>query len=92
MLHKYFRNRQLRTSEPFFKYLEKWILLSSLLGLLTGGAVAVFDYVTNFKLWVYFSNYFLNHVYAIFPIVISGLLISGLLLKWSTTPLGSGTE
>jgi len=92
MLHKYFRNRQLRTSEPFFKYLEKWILLSGLLGLLTGGAVAVFDYVTNLKLWAYFSNYFSNHVYAILPIVITGLLISGLLLKLSSTTSGSGTE
>jgi hypothetical protein len=64
MLHKYLRNRRLRTSEPFFKYLEKWILLSGLLGLLTGGAVAVFDYVTNLKLWAYFSNYFSNHARA----------------------------
>src|SRR5208283_5360079 len=63
-----------------------------LLGLLTGGAVAVFDYVTNIKLWTYFSNFFSNHVYAILPIVITGLLISGLLLKWSSTPSGSGTE
>ena len=92
MLHKYFRKRQLRTGEPFFKYLEKWILLSSLLGLLTGGAVAVFDYVTNLKLWAYFSNFFSIHVYAIFPIVITGLLISGLLLKWSSSLSGSGTE
>ena len=73
------------------KYLEKWILLSSLLGLLTG-AVAVFDYVTNLKLWAYFSNFFSIHMYAIFPIVITGLLIGGLLLKWSSTQLGSGTE
>jgi CIC family chloride channel protein len=92
IFRRYFRERQLRTSEPFFKYLEKWILLSSLLGLMTGGAVAVFDYVTNLKLWAYFSNFFSIHVYAILPIVIAGLLISGLLLKWSSTPSGSGTE
>ena len=92
LFHRYFRKRQLRTTEPFFKYLEKWILLSSILGLLTGGAVAVFDNVTNLKLWTYFSNFFSIHVYVIFPIVIMGLLISGLLLKWSSTPLGSGTE
>ena len=79
-------------AEPFFKYLEKWILISGLVGLLTGGAVAVFDYVTNLKLWTYFSNFFSNHVYMIFPIVITGLLISGLLLKLSSTPSGSGTE
>jgi len=54
--------------------------------------VAIFDYVTNIKLWTYFSNYFAGHVYAIVPFVIAGLLISGLLLKWSSTPLGSGTE
>jgi len=92
MLRKYFRKRQLRTGEPFFKYLEKWILLSSLLGLMTGGVVAAFDYATNIKLWTYFSNYFASHVYVIFPIVISGLLLSGLLLSRSSTLIGSGTE
>jgi CIC family chloride channel protein len=59
---------------------------------LTGIVVAIFDSVTNFTLWAFFSNFFAAKVYAIFPIVVAGLLISGLLLKWSSTPSGSGTE
>ncbi len=91
-LQKYLRVPTLRTNEPFFHYLEKWLFVSIIVGFITGLVVAVFDYVTNLTLWSYFPNFFAQHIFAIFPIVLVGLLASGLLLKSSSNQIGSGTE
>ncbi len=89
---KYLRAPKLRTSEPFFRYLEKWLLVSVVVGFITGLLVAVFDYITNLTLWSYFPTFFSEHIFMIFPIVLAGLLASGLLLKTSSNQIGSGTE
>ena len=91
-LRKYLRPPKLRTNEPFLRYLEKWLLVSGIVGFITGLVVAVFDYVTNLTLWSYFPNFFTQHIFMIFPIVLAGLLASGLLLKTSSNQIGSGTE
>jgi len=74
------------------KYLEKWILLSTVLGLLTGIVVALFDYATNLTLWAFFSELFSQNVLWIFPCVASALLFAGFILSRSTEPIGSGTD
>ena len=89
---KYFRRPTLRTNEPFFRYLEKWLLVSGIVGFITGLVVAVFDYVTNLTLWSFFPKFFGQYIFMIFPIVLVGLLASGLLLKSSSNQIGSGTE
>jgi chloride channel protein, CIC family len=91
-LQKYLRPPKLRTNEPFFRYLEKWLLVSVIVGFITGLVVAVFDYATNLTLWSYFPNFFSDHIFMIFPIVLVGLLASGWLLKSSSNQIGSGTE
>ena len=91
-LRKYLKVPTLRTNEPFLRYLEKWLFVSIIVGFITGLVVAVFDYVTNLTLWAYFPNFFAQHIFMIFPIVLAGLLASGLLLKTSSNQIGSGSE
>src|SRR5208282_1282078 len=91
-LRKYLRPPKLRTNEPFFRYLEKWLFVSIIVGFITGLVVAVFDCVTNLTLWSYFPGFFVQHIFMIFPIVLAGLLASGLLLKSSSNQIGSGSE
>jgi CIC family chloride channel protein len=74
------------------EYLEKWILVSAALGLLTGFVVALFDFFTNLTLWNFFSNLFTQNALFIFPCTLLALLLSGFLLTRSVTPVGSGTE
>jgi CIC family chloride channel protein len=92
LLNKYLRVPRLRTRESFLSYLKKWILLSTVLGLLTGVVVALFDYVTNLTLWSYSSSLFAQNPLMIAPFLLVALSISGLLLRHSSTPTGSGTE
>ncbi len=89
---KYLKAPKLRTHESFFRYIEKWVLLSTVLGLLTGVTVALFDYVTNLKLWTFFSAAFVQNPIIVIPIVIGALLFSGLMLSKSSVPIGSGTD
>jgi len=91
-LGKYLQVPRLRTRESFFDYIKKWVLLSTVLGFLTGIIVALFDYVTNLTLWSYFSTLFTQNPLLVIPIVFMGLLVSGFLLSRSATPEGSGTE
>jgi chloride channel protein, CIC family len=89
---KYMGVPRLRTREPFFRYLEKWILLSTILGLLTGIVVALFDYATNLTLWTFFSELFAQNMLLIFPFVALALLFGGFVLSRSAEPMGSGTD
>ena len=89
---KYLRTPKLRTRESFFRYIEKWVLLSTVLGLLTGIVVALFDYVTNLELWTFFSAEFSQNAILAVPVVILALLFSGLMLSKSPVPIGSGTD
>jgi CIC family chloride channel protein len=89
---KYIRTPRLRTREPFLRYLEKWILLSTVLGLLTGIVVALFDYATNLTLWTFFSELFARNILFIFPCVASALLFAGFILSRSSVPMGSGSD
>jgi len=91
-IQKYPQVPRLRTKESFWRYLEKWILLSAALGVLTGLVVALFDYATNFVLWSFFQNFYSSNYLLIFPLVLSALLCSGFLLNKSYPPIGSGTE
>ena len=91
-LRKYFQKPRLRTGEPFFDYLKKWIVLSTALGLLTGIVVALFDFVTNSVLWVHTASAFANQPLIILPSLLFALLASGYLLKTSKTSINSGTE
>jgi len=92
LVRKYLRTPRLRTRESFLRYLEKWILVSIAVGLLAGIVVALFDYATNLQMWARFSALYSQHPLLVFPLVLVGLLLSGLLLNRSTTRLGSGTE
>ena len=83
---------RLRTRESFLSYLKKWVMLSTVLGLLTGIVVALFDYVTNLTLWTYVSSQFSINYLFIIPSVLVALLLSGFLLSKSSTPVNSGTE
>jgi CIC family chloride channel protein len=89
---KYLKAPRLRTRESFVRYIEKWVLLSSVLGLLTGFVVALFDYVTNIKLWTYFSALLSQNPYLIIPLSTFAFIVSGYLLTKSSNHLGSGTE
>jgi CIC family chloride channel protein len=89
---RYVRTPKLRTRESFFRYIEKWGILSTVLGLLTGIVVAFFDYATNLKMWTYFSVEFSQNILIIVPILIAALVFSGFLLSRSSVPIGSGTE
>jgi CIC family chloride channel protein len=89
---KYLRTPKLRTRESFFRYIEKWGLLSTVLGLLTGIVVALFDYATNLELWTYFSAEFSHNIIIIIPVLIVALAFSGLMLSRSPVPIGSGTD
>jgi CIC family chloride channel protein len=91
-LHKYLKTPRLRTRESLISYIEKWVLLSTVLGLLTGVVVALFDYVANLTLWTYFSALFARNSLMIIPFVLIALFLSGLLMSRSATPLTSGTE
>ena len=91
-LRKYLKRPRLRTRESFLSYLKKWVMLSTVLGLLTGIVVALFDYVTNLTLWTYFSSEFSINYLFIIPSVLVALLLSGFLLSKSSTPVNSGTE
>ena len=92
LLTKYLTPPRLRTREPFLRYVEKWVVLSSVLGLLTGFVVALFDYVTNLKLWTYFSALLSQNPYLIIPLSTIAFIVSGYLLTKSSNHLGSGTE
>ena len=92
LLTKYLKPPRLRTRESFFRYIEKWVVLSSLLGLLTGFVVALFDYVTNLKLWAYFSALLSENPYLIIPLSTTAFIVSGYLLTKCSNHLGSGTE
>ena len=74
---KYLKPPRLRTREPFLRYIEKWVVLSSVLGLLTGLVVALFDYVTNLKLWTYFSALLSENPYLIIPLSTLAFIVSG---------------
>jgi CIC family chloride channel protein len=89
---KYLKPPRLRTRESFFRYIEKWVILSSVLGLVTGIVVALFDYVTNLKLWAYFSALFSENPYLILPFSLIAFLFSGYMLSKSSNHIGSGTE
>jgi CIC family chloride channel protein len=91
-LAKYLKPPKLRTRESFFRYIEKWVVLSSVLGLLTGFVVALFDYVTNLKLWTYFSALLSENPYLIIPLSTTAFIVSGYLLSKCSNSLGSGTE
>jgi CIC family chloride channel protein len=91
-ISKYLKTPQLRTREPLFRYVEKWVLLSSLLGLLTGAIVALFDYVTTLTLWTFFSSLFSQNPLMIIPCVLFALFAIAFLLSKSATQVGSGTE
>ncbi|MGP8070603.1 MAG: chloride channel protein [Candidatus Bathyarchaeia archaeon] len=91
-LRKYLKRPRLRTRESFLSYLKKWVMLSTVLGLLTGIVVALFDYVTNLTLWTYVSSEFSINYLFIIPSVLVALLLSGFLLSKSSTPVNSGTE
>jgi CIC family chloride channel protein len=92
LMTKYLKPPRLRTRESFFRYIEKWVVLSSALGLLTGFVVALFDYVTNLKLWTYFSALLSENPYLIIPLSVTAFLVSGYLLTTCSNHLGSGTE
>jgi CIC family chloride channel protein len=92
LLTKYLKPPRLRTRESFFRYIEKWVVLSSVLGLLTGFVVALFDYVTNLKLWTYFSALLSENPYLIIPLSVIAFIVSGYLLAKSSNHLASGTE
>ena len=92
LMTKYLKAPRLRTRESFVGYIEKWVVLSSVLGLLTGFVVALFDYVTNLKLWTYFSALLSENPYLIIPLSTVAFVVSGYLLTKSSNHLGSGTE
>lgn len=50
-LQKYLRRPKRGTRQPFVGYIKKWFILSTVLGLLTGIIVALFDFVANLTLW-----------------------------------------
>jgi len=91
-LQKYLPKPTLRTHEPFLSYVKKWVILSTVLGLLTGIIVALFDFVANLTLWSNFSTYFSMNYLLIFPSVLFAFLLSALLLSKSRSPINSGTE
>jgi CIC family chloride channel protein len=91
-LQKYLKTPRLRTRGSLLSYFEKWILLSTALGLLTGIVVALFDYVTNLTLWTHFSELYASNFLLMFPFLLIGLLASGLLLSRSSNHVNSGTE
>jgi CIC family chloride channel protein len=92
LVRKCLRTPRLRTRESFLRYLEKWILLSIVVGLLAGIVVALFDYVTNLQMWAHFSNLDSQYPLLIFPLVFMALMFSGALLNKSTMRFGSGTD
>lgn len=89
---RYFQLPRLRSEEPFFRYLEKWILLSAILGLTTGIIVAVFDYATNIILWSFFSSYYSEHPLFIILFLASALTFSGFVLSKAKSTESSGTD
>jgi CIC family chloride channel protein len=91
-LHKYLQRPRLRTHESFLGYLKKWVAISTILGLLTGIVVALFDLITNLTLWTNIESEFSSNYLIIFPSVLLALLLSGYLLSKSSTPVNSGTE
>ncbi|HXZ90252.1 MAG TPA: chloride channel protein [Candidatus Dormibacteraeota bacterium] len=91
-VNKYLKRPRLRTREPFLTYVRKWVILSTVLGLLTGIIVALFDFVANLTLWSHFSTVFSINYLLIFPSLLSAFLISAFLLSRSTTRISSGTE
>jgi CIC family chloride channel protein len=92
LIDKYMRTPHLRTRESLIRYIEKWVLLSTVLGLLTGLVVALFDYVTNLELWSNLSRLFSQDPILVIPLAFVALFLSGVLLSKSSIPLGSGTE
>ncbi len=92
LLRKYLKRPRLRTRESFLSYIKKWVILSTVLGLLTGIVVALFDYATNLVLWTNVSSEFSTNYLLIIPSVLAALLLSGFLLTKSSTPVNSGTE
>jgi CIC family chloride channel protein len=89
---RYFQLPRLRTGEPFFQYLEKWIALSAILGVATGLVVAVFDYVTNIILWSFFSNFYAKYPLAIMIFLAPSLVFSGFVSRKAKSPESSGTD
>lgn len=89
---KYLRKPKLRTRDSFLNYLKKWVVLSTVLGFLTGLVVALFDYFTNLTLWAHISSEFSINYLFIIPSVLFALLLSGFLLSKSPTSDNSGTE
>jgi CIC family chloride channel protein len=92
LIQKYMRAPRLRTRESFVRYIEKWVLLSTVLGLLTGIVVALFDYVTNLRLWNYVSELLSRDPILVIPLTLVALLFSGFVLSKSSIPSGSGTD
>jgi CIC family chloride channel protein len=92
LIQKYLRTPRLRTRESFLRYIEKWVLLSTVLGLLTGIVVALFDYVTNLELWNNVSELLSREPILVIPLASAALLFSGFVLSKSSTPMGSGTD
>jgi H+/Cl- antiporter ClcA len=78
-MQKYLKRPRLRTRESLLSYVKKWIILSTVLGLLTGIVVALFDFATNLLLWTYFSSLFSHNYLFIIPAVVFALLFSGFL-------------
>jgi CIC family chloride channel protein len=91
-LQKYLLRPRLRTRESFLSYIKKWLVLSTVLGFLTGLIVALFDYVVNLTLWTNFSTLFSVNYLIIFPSLLFAFLLSAFLLSRSTTQINSGTE
>ena len=90
-LRTYFRRPRLGTHEPFLGYLKKWIVLSTMLGFLTGIIVALLDFA-NLTLWSNFSSLLSFNYLLIFPSLLLAFLVSAFLLSKSRTPINSGTE
>jgi CIC family chloride channel protein len=84
VLRKYLPLVQEDLSATYTRDLHKWLLISPLIGVVTGLAVTGIAVIILQKMWPKMLAYYLHHHWAIVPGVLLGFVVTGLIMQFLT--------
>ncbi len=83
-LRKYLPRVHQDLSATYTRDLHKWLLISPIIGVVTGLAITAIAVIILQELWPALLNYYLRHHWAIVPGVVLGFVATGLIMQFLT--------
>lgn len=84
LLRKYTQLIHQDLSETYSRDLHKWLIISPIIGAITGLVVTLIAVIILGKMWPLLLNYYLKHHWMILPGLLFGFVITGLIMQYFT--------